>query len=274
MGKVTGMYQKFQEYIAEAEPTDIKILAEGDSWFKYPKKHIFSKPSNIIKHLSKKPDLLIFDTARNGDEISDMMSGKQKFDLLRRVKNLDIDQVLISGGGNDIVGRWDFGFLLNNKKDGMNWEACINKNRLGIKLNIIGSVYAELIERILDIKKDLKIITHTYDLAPPSNIGFELFDIFPFGDSWMLPHLKEKGITSPIQQKKIISYILGSFQETLIDIEGKYSSNFTVVKTQGTLNSNEWRNEIHPTPDGFKKIANKIYTEGIKPAHNKTNQSA
>ncbi len=53
MGKVTSMYEKFQELIAKSDSTDIKILAEGDSWFKYPKKSIFSKPSNIIKQFSR-----------------------------------------------------------------------------------------------------------------------------------------------------------------------------------------------------------------------------
>jgi len=40
--------------------------------------------------------------------------------------------------------------------------------------------------------------------------------------------------------------------------------NFFVADTQGTLtpgNAADWKNEIHPTPSGFEKIADKIYAE-------------
>jgi hypothetical protein len=39
---------------------------------------------------------------------------------------------------------------------------------------------------------------------------------------------------------------------------------FHATETQGTLAAIEWLNEIHPTPDGFKKIAGRIYQKMVE----------
>jgi len=36
------------------------------------------------------------------------------------------------------------------------------------------------------------------------------------------------------------------------------NANVVYVRTQGTLGANDWTNELHPTPGGFDKIANKF----------------
>jgi hypothetical protein len=66
-------------------PNLIKILAVGDSWFAYPRK------------------FFLF-----GDEIVDMASGNQKFSLLKALNHIPFNILLLSWGGNNIVGRYDF----------------------------------------------------------------------------------------------------------------------------------------------------------------------
>jgi hypothetical protein len=48
--------------------------------------------------------------------------------------------------------------------------------------------------------------------------------------------------------------------------KGYTDMRFRVVDTRNFIEENEWLNEIHPTGEGFKKIADRIYNEGIKPA--------
>lgn len=263
MGEETTDTSDFADLV-EDNPGATKILAEGDSWFAYPRRFlIFGKDANIIDHLADKPNLIILNSASNSDEVAEMMSGDQKRTYLKRISKMNFDLVLFSGGGNDIVGRYDFGFLLNEKENGMDWKDCINAKRLKLKLRQIELVYRELIERTMEIKPNLRIVTHTYDWALPSKEGFELFDIIPIGKSWMRPYLINKKITVYEDQRRIIKSILTKFKKCLQEVERDYPGNFKVIDTQGLLTKDQWRNEIHPTPEGFGLITDKIYNEGI-----------
>ena len=256
------VYRELEEQYPDAK----KILAEGDSWFAYPRQFfLIGKASNIIDQLAKKKDLIIYSSASNGDEVTNMLSGDQKFGLLKRLGHNKFDILLFSGGGNDIVGRYDFGFLLNEREAGMTWQDCINTARLELKLSQIRLAYQELIERTKDVSlnPNIQIVTHTYDYAIPSKEGFELFDLISLKDSWMYPYLKRKKITDREDQKTIVKFVLQELRTILLDLQTSYQDCFRVIDTQGMLTEDEWRNEIHPTPDGFEKIAQKIYEEGI-----------
>ena len=124
----------FDQLVTE-NPKAKKVLAEGDSQLAYPRKYIVAgSAANIVDQLSKKRDLLIYSSASNGDEAVAMLSGDQKFSLLKRIQNNQFDFLLFSGGGNDIVGRYDFDFLIKKMVSGMTWRDCINNERLVIKL--------------------------------------------------------------------------------------------------------------------------------------------
>lgn len=257
---------RIYDQLVASHPSAKKVLAEGDSWFAYPREFILAGPAaNIVDQLAKRKDLVIYSTSSNGDEVVTMLSGKEKFSLLKRLKYSKFDYLLFSGGGNDIVGRYDFDFLIRPWSQGATWQDCIDEERLAIKLEQLRGAYKSLCELVAEFSanKEIKIVTHTYDLAIPSEEGFELFDIVPMGKSWMYPYLKEKNILDANDRKEIVKYIMIQFKEMLLGIENKYGSILKVVNTQGTLTESEWRNEIHPTSAGFKKIADKIYSGGL-----------
>lgn len=262
----TSDSQIFEELVVN-NPAAKKILAEGDSWLAYPRKYVVvGSAANIVDQLGKRNNLVIYTTASNGDEAVAMLSGDQKFSLLKRLKYIEFDYLLFSGGGNDIVGRYDFGFLLNSRKDGGTWQDCINEERLAIKIQQLKGTYELLCQLVPEFSKNknIKIVTHTYDHVIPSKEGFHLFDIIPLGKSWMYPFLKDKNIVDGDSQRQIVNYIMGKFRDMLLEVQNKYGSILTVVDTQGTVAENEWRNEIHPTSAGFKKVADKIYDEGLR----------
>jgi hypothetical protein len=255
----------FDDLVAQ-HPKARKILAEGDSWFAYPRQFIIAGPSaNIVDQLAKRKDLVIYSTASNGDEAVAMLSGEQKFALLKKLRHTHFDYLLLSGGGNDIVGRYDFDFLIRPRPNGGGWLDCIHQERLAIKLRQLESAYLSLCEVVGEFSqnKEIRIVTHTYDLAIPDKSGFELFDVIPLGKSWMYPYLVKKGIADPGEQRAIVAHIMGGFREMLLVVQARYPGLIKVVDTQGTLGESEWRNEIHPTSGGFRKIAEKIYSGGI-----------
>lgn len=254
------------EQLVNENPKAKKVLAEGDSWLAYPRKYIVAgSAANIVDQLSKKRELLIYSSASNGDEAVAMLSGEQKFSLLKRIQNNQFDYLLFSGGGNDIVGRYDFDFLIRKMEQGMTWRQCINDERLALKIKQLEGSYCVLCELVADYSTNpaIKIVTHTYDLAIPDKTGFELFDIVHLGKSWMYPYLVKKDINIASDQREIVALIMIEFKKMLLRVQDKYSSILKVIDTQGTLTETEWRNEIHPTPAGFKKVAEKIYSEGL-----------
>ena len=245
-------------------PDHIRILAEGDSWFAYPRKYLFvGKDANIIDHLDNTDEFVIYNTSSNGDEMVSMLCGDDKFSLIKKLEHNEFDYLLFSGGGNDIVGKMDFDFFIKKKTAGMSWKECIDTDRVAMKLSLIKSSYEFLCELTKDHSKNpyIKIITHTYDKIIPSNEGFELFDTFALGKSWINPYLVRKGITNVDEKIKIVDYLMTGFKMVLEEVAEKYD-NFKVIDTRGCVAGGEWRNEIHPDSEGFKKGAEKIYLEG------------
>lgn len=251
---------RFDELVAD-NPNAMKILAEGDSWFAYPPKFIaFGQASNVVAHLGSNHDMVVYSSASSGDEAVAMLSGPEKRSLCKRIQANNYDFLLFSGGGNDIVGRYDFDFLLQAKKPGGSWESCIKKDRLANKLEMLRLVYEDLIDRTYEYSgnRNIKIVTHTYDQAIPSMEGFELFNTVPLGKAWMGPFLKKKEINDPEDQKQIVSYILNAFRGMLLETQAMFPGQFYVVDTWGSVRDDQWLNEIHPTPAGFGTVAGKI----------------
>jgi hypothetical protein len=59
---------------------------------------------------------------------------------------------------------------------------------------------------------------------------------------------------------QIIHDALIAFRDMLVKLQGSDQPNydFTLVPTQGTLTKEDWANELHPYPPGFKKLADKF----------------
>lgn len=252
----------FDEMVsARAGDNIIKILAEGDSWFTYPRRFfVFGKDANIVDHLADREELFIYNTSNNGDEAVSMLAGDQKFSLLKKIHHIEFDYLLFSGGGNDLLGKYDFDFLIKQKNDQDSWQNCIHTDRLEIKLDQIKSSFKYLCKLAEEYSKNknIKVITHTYDYVIPSPVGFRLFDLFPTCPSWIYPYLKQKNISKKKDQTAIMKHILKSFKTCLKETEQE-CDRLVVVDTQGTVDENDWRNEIHPNSRGFKELANKIY---------------
>lgn len=248
--------------LLRGNPDAVRILAEGDSWFAYPRRYLaFGPPSNIVQVLAERDYYVIYSTASIGDEVAAMMTGEQKFSFTKRLGTNEFDIILFSGGGNDIVGRYDFDLFLKPRSSGPHWQDCIEVERLDNKLDLIESVYMELMERVIhySLNPDVRVVSHNYDFCVPSPEGYELFDLFPIGESWLFPFLQEKNFTDGDEQKAVIRFMLERFAERLARVENRYPGKLFITNTQNTLTSSQWRNEIHPTPAGFRKIAALIH---------------
>lgn len=249
----------------------VTIVSEGDSWFAYPPKWIFSsKPSNLIRHLSsfthKKANFLTM--ASNGDEAVDMVSGKQKHNLVKILRwhhkgknRTPVDILLFSGGGNDVVGENDFERFLNPYENNyVTGKQCVNLSRLNRKVKQIGLAYQELLDIRDHYSPNTLIITHTYDYPYPSLTGGVFLGGLIKTKGWMKRFMDVAGIKDELQAD-VIKVFMDSMAEEVLKIADKREG-FLVVDSRGTLvGKKEWLNEIHPTSEGFEEIAELIFSK-------------
>ncbi len=228
------------------------ILSEGDSWFSYPTR------KNIIDHIQKMGKFDLYRLEKSGDEILEIMSGKQKRKLRRLFIKYPVDLILFSGGGNDITSE-DLFSLLKDRSKVNSWEDAINKKRFYRRLQHIKNAYLDLIDLRDDYRETCTIMTHGYDYPIPSDVGAKLFG-YKVSGPWMKPYMEQNNITSKVEQKHIAKWLIQHFDDMLIDLESK-TNNFIHIKTTGTLNAEDWGDELHPTSAGFEKIANKFKPE-------------
>jgi hypothetical protein len=264
------------ELMRQLFPNRINIVAEGDSWFDYPKTWMLvGKPSNLIKHISKftRNKANFLSLASNGDEAVEMVSGKQKHELVdilrwheNDVNQPPIDILLFSGGGNDLVGKNDFErFILKNAESCNTAKECILMDRLDRKIKQIGLAYQELLDIRDHYSPTTTIITHTYDYPFPSLQGGEFLGGLIKTKAWVKRFMDASGIKEDLQSD-VIKIFMDKMAEEVLNIADN-RKRFIVVDSRKTLvGSQEWLNEIHPTSGGFKKIARIIFKQMKKSA--------
>ena len=245
----------------------LNILIEGDSWFAYPKEWlIHGEASNVVtaifSRMAKKKALNGLCLASNGDTAAQMMDGKQRDDLEKRLikDGARFDACMFSAGGNDVVGPDDLEPLLNDYQAGFSAGDCINATAFAAKLDDIEQHFRTLIALRNTYAPQMKIFTHTYDILVPSNKGAEFLWGVEVGGPWILPTLEDKHIPAALHTD-IVRILLESFRDRLLQLETQ-ATDFVVVDTQGTLrpgHKQDWLNEIHPTPSGFNRIGRKIF---------------
>jgi len=260
MKRSTGDYAEFREMCRRFKKRAI-VVSEGDSWFAYPPRWLIGgQSSNVISFLKNKERFNFYEMSRNGDEIVDILSGDSKFKILKTVAENKVDFLLISGGGNDMVGSYDFEFILQKNKKGQKPTDFIRKDRFDRKMNQISNAYADLIDYCADyaLNPDIKIITHCYGYAIPQNKKAQfvggLIDVGP----WMYPTLVELEIPENVWRQLVI-VLMNRIKNIFKSLQKKSAGRFHFVDSTAVISENDWIDEIHLTPEGFDRVAELIH---------------
>lgn len=227
------------------------FLAEGDSWFDYPK--VLGTGGGAISHLKRQMNIDVLNLASAGDEVRQMMGVEQRkrLETLLNSGRPAFDVLLFSGGGNDIVG--DQLCLWVRENDGTFPAAqALDTSRFGDVLRTVESGYRDLIgirdRAVLRTGKPCTIVTHGYDFPPVTGRG-----VCGYGP-WLRPSLAYRGWDDPADQALIVRTMLDRFAQMLQSLE-RNTPGFRVAPTQGVLGAADWHNELHPNRAGFEKIA-------------------
>ena len=226
----------------------LNILAEGDSWFRYP---FYAETITQLKTMgTRKP--FILNLAHWGDTATEMLGVTQRTRIIANLTappNGRFDALLFSAGGNDLAGD-QFCLWLTQFVAGAVPANGIDYQRLANILGVVQAAYVDLIKIRTQIDPDCVIFLHGYDFAVPDgrpacpNIG-----------PWLQPSLKLRGWTGAAA-KAIVKEVLLALHYMLFQLERDFK-NVVYVRTQGTLRQNhtDWANELHPTESGFTAIA-------------------
>lgn len=238
----------------KARPGAVGMLLEGDSWFAFPM-WIRTNIANELK-VAFEDKIVQLDLSESGDEARQMLCGDQYAELYRVLadEKLQFDCILFSGGGNDLVST-NFPVLLKTFESGMTWEDCLNLARFNRRLQEIENAYRDLADLRDDYQPEAWVFTHAYDYAIPSGKGVKLLGLEAAG-GWVKEVMDARKIPAKMQQE-ILDQMLSRFDDMLIRLEQSLP-NWRHIRTQGTLQDNEWGDELHPTTAGFKKITGKF----------------
>lgn len=240
----------WQEYVPRGDPNAPIVLCFGDSWFQYPIPGIGNLSFNLLQ-FGKHQAIDIVALGNNGMEI--VNPGKRLLADLQfflQWESKTVDMIAISGGGNDFAGADDLAPLLKKGKNDNAASWFKTKETDELFANIMDG-YQKLVYLRDTFCPTVPIVTHSYDYAHATGKG--LFWFSP----WIKPSFDKIGMPENLHAdavKYIIDH-LAAVQESL----SLSCQPYHFVNTRGLLGLSDWANELHPTAEGFQKIASPFY---------------
>ena len=249
------------------------VVAEGDSWFDYKPAFIGIGTKDLLGHLQTSGRINVYRVSKAGDTLENMIYGTdttgkgpdlapdlppQIEKTLAAIRDRNADAFFFSGGGNDLAGVELAGYL-NHKDSGL---PTLREDTLEV---IFGGCFVHalntLIMKVRQIKPGIPIFLHGYDYAIPDG-RYVKFLGFTFSGPWLKPALIQKRYVSPAEGAQIARMVTDRFNEALSRVAAEHAD-VHYINLRGTLRADgsyqkDWANELHPTSDGFKKVASII----------------
>jgi lysophospholipase L1-like esterase len=231
------------------------LIAEGDSWFDYPR-------TDVLDALEQS-GYDVKSVASAGDRVEMMAFGRGQLDKFAAAVEKVIQSgqtpkaILLSGGGNDIAGS-EFGFLINHfgsPKQGLN-DSVVR----GVVEERIRDAYVWIIRTITDlcqkmIGQKVRIIVHGYGLPIPDGSGV-LGGFGPLPGPWLRPGFIEKGFDDKNENTRTMATLMNRFNDMLAGVAKEFAHvRYVDLRKVLPANPRLWANELHPVPNGFKLAA-------------------
>lgn len=251
----------FEQRIKEAKFLEnlhnVVVVAEGDSWFQFPKVLFGWDPvKDIIDHISKDKKFAVKSLAAGGDWLSNIFYTNEYIEALPKISP---DVFLISGGGNDMVQNGRIATMVRNpvlegrrnlnapehkhllklleKRSGAK-DLNIDRFRKGLELlsdeffeflNICMAQYFLLFQNLTTNRKYEKmlILTQGYDFALPRarkkghgkrSFLQKLVNKNVGSGKWLYEPLHTKRITNQEDKEAVLYAMLHEFNEMLIQL--------------------------------------------------------
>lgn len=213
-----------------------RIVSEGDSWFQYP---VLLK--DVIDNFNDEKDLAVLSLGGAGDLVEAMAKRREYHKALIETKS---PVLLLSGGGNDLLGDGRFTQILLPYHEGANASDLINKPALQAASDKILGFYREILQDVQSNHPNVTVFGHGYDTPFPKADGAH------FGKPFA-----QAGIPLALG-REVIEEIVDFFASELGKL-GSLFPNYRFIDLKGRVGAhpNSWRDELHPEDTGFKRAA-------------------
>ena len=243
----------------EQYPDRPRVICFGDSWFNYPLQLI--DLNKQLERLYRKA--YFYNESVLGRESGELKKLRPR--LQRLLQSYQLDVLLLSMGGNDVIGSelrefiklgdepQDFGSrpwgrvpdLVNQHIHLASFESA---------LRYIASDYQQIVDLRNQVRPGCEIVMHNYDYPWPDGKAYKLFGRKLAGP-WIKPFMEEVGVSDFTSQRIICSWLIDQFTEVQRELASR-NQRIRCVDSRGLLiKAVDWDNEIHPKRAGFKRIA-------------------
>lgn len=263
-----GVTQHRHAFDAIARSEDrLNWVVEGDSWFAYPRQWLLFGPnSNLVDQLfanwvgTGKVNALCM--AANGDTAQEMFAGSQ---LAHLESVLDehgarISAVLLSAGGNDLLDKKIFETLVKANPAPQSIEGYLHLDQLETLLTSVAQAFERVCAAIALRAPNATVYLHSYDIARPADRPATFFGGIEFTGPWMFPALVDAAVPED-QWTPIVAYLIEQFVQRLHRLQSGADLPVKIIELRGQLTPGseaDWADEIHPSPAGFKKLADVV----------------
>lgn len=224
------------------------VLCFGDSWFWYPIPGI-SNLSTRLLDFGRHQSIDIVAIGEVGLEIAN--PGKRilgELTTFLQWESKTVDIIIISGGGNDFAGADDLDPLLQvgTADNATSWFDEIKTDDL---FKNVKTGFQRIIYLRDTFCPKVPIVTHCFDYSQANGEGLLWFS------PWIKPSLDKIGMP-PALHTAAVKYIIDRLADVQTSLSGP---NYQFIDTRGLLGPDDWSNELHPTGEGFDKIARPFY---------------
>jgi len=255
-----------------------RCLAQGDSWFSIGALPP-TRTTRVVAELRLERSTVVVNCAKPGAVLQRMTNTSKEVQFLKLLRGkmaLKWDALLISGGGNDLidaVGSAPTGApnqrLLRTPAERGNGPLAgadyISEPGWQVFTDHISAVFNQLVdERDSGVNRPTPLVWHNYARVMPRPSGAGL----GFGP-WLLPAIDLYQV--PAADRLLVSdELIGRLGKLVADIiaarkakdpdcnlhvADSQSAGLDLAAAGSTDESGDWMNEIHPTRNGYRKVA-------------------
>jgi hypothetical protein len=239
--------RRFERRLRDGDGAPV-LIAEGDSWFQFP-----VWVEDVVDHLSADHNVCCLSAA--GDELHNMAILKPEYsEWVARLTNegRQLRALLISGGGNDLVGDQLSG-MLRRFAPGLPPAGYIDTDAFRSRMRRLESGYRTIFTTVGKRWPNLPILVHGYDYGRPlPDQGLQV----PPRDGWTGKPLRANGIDDAALQLAIVKAMIDSFNAMLSSLAQQFPR-VTYVDLRGVVRD-DWRDELHATDGGFARVAGRF----------------
>lgn len=218
------------------------IVSEGDSWFQYP-----LLLEDTIDHLYDM-GYAIRSLDAAGDTLEQMLNHREYLEALVDTK---ASIFMLSAGGNDALGGGNLAKLLKpyDPNKPAQWHV---SDAFDDVLDKAMGMYDQILKDVVGNTAAITLI-HGYDYVIPND------------GNWLGEPMAEQGIHERALQREIAGVLIDKLNERLQGLATGYQGRVIQVNVRNTVGGtpNDWHDEIHPTDEGYFRVARKFH-EAIK----------